>query len=102
MVNGLNRTSHFGEKEALYMAVINKYRVTLGTELCKKECDSVEGNNVDNPLSLYLLWGQGDLSFVGWRDEDLSKGVRRGDGEVLLSLSLEGVRAMVSCRLLDC
>ena len=60
MVNILKRTSHFGEREGLYVAVINKYRETLGKKLWKKVFDLVEGNNVEYPCPLCVLWDQGD------------------------------------------
>lgn len=57
MVNILKRTSHFGEREGFYMAVIKKYRETLGKELWKEVCDLVEGNNVEHPPLLVLVVG---------------------------------------------
>lgn len=62
MINSLNRTSHFGEKEGLYAAVINKYRTNLERYLWKKVCDLVQEINVENPLPFCLLWGQCNAS----------------------------------------
>jgi len=61
MVNILKRTSHFGERGELDMAVVNKYRETLEKALWKKVCDLVKGINEEHPLCLCLLWEQGDL-----------------------------------------
>lgn len=44
------------------MALINKYRETLGKELWKKVCDFVKENNVEHPLPLCLLGDQGDAT----------------------------------------